>query len=102
MNKISLEIILVDVDRTLCEEVCFNNNQVKKATPIKKNIEKVNYLHDKNFIVIYTARRTHLIEDTIEWLRENGVKYHAISNVKIPGKYYIDEDNLKFENFKKY
>ena len=100
LDKLCLEIILVDMDGTLCKEVCWDNKQVLRATPIKENIAKSNRMYDHNFIVIYTARRDYLIESTIDWLRKNNVKYHAISNQKIPGKYYIDDDSKKFEDFR--
>lgn len=86
------QIILVDVDGTLCKEVCFTEEQARKATPNLDLIKKINSLYEQEFIVIYTARRTHLIEATMRWLELHGVKYHAISNHKIPGDTYIDAD----------
>lgn len=86
------KLILVDVDGTLCKEVCWNVEQVRVATPNKKLIEKVNAIFDKEFVIIYTARKTELITATMEWLNKYGVKYHAVSNLKIPGDQYIDAD----------
>ena len=65
-----------------------------KATPDTKLIEKVNELFKKEFVIIYTARKTELISTTMEWLDKHHVKYHAISNLKIPGDAYIDRDIL--------
>lgn len=78
------------MDETLCEEVCFTEIEVANATPIQAVIDKVNELHKSNFIVIYTARRDFLLEETKRWLERYGVKYHAISNIKIPLDVYID------------
>lgn len=88
------KIILVDVDGTLCKEVCWTVKDCLTATPDTKLIEKVNRLFEKEFIIIYTARKTELISSTMEWLNKHNVKFHAISNLKIPGDAYIDRDIL--------
>lgn len=86
----TLRIILVDLDGTLCTGDSFTARQCSKAIPIKKNINKVNKLHCSNYIIIYTARRDHLIPATLEWLRRNNVMYQAISNHKSSADIYID------------
>lgn len=88
------KLILVDVDGTLCKEVCWTVIDCLRATPDMKLIKKVNDLFEKEFIIIYTARKTELISATMEWLAKHNVKYHAISNHKIPGDAYIDRDIL--------
>ena len=85
-----MKIIAVDCDGTLCNEVCFTPRDCLTSTPIKKNIRKVNELYQDNFIVIYTARRSLLISATLMWLEKHDVKFHAISNRKIPFDIYIN------------
>jgi uncharacterized HAD superfamily protein len=84
------KIFLIDVDGTLCEETCYTPEECLVATPIQKTIDRVNKKFLTEFIIIYTARREHLIGNTIKWLRKVGVDYHAISNHKIPGDEYWD------------
>ena len=87
------KIIPWDVDRTLCEEVCFTEEEVLKATPIPKAIEKINKQHESNLIVIWTARRRHLMLSTLEWLDKHGINYHAYDfGRKMPFDLYIDAD----------
>ena len=86
---------MVDMDGTLCEEICFTVEKCLTATPKKAVIEKVNKLYEENFITIYTARRDQLIEATLTWLRANGVRFHTISNQKIPADYYIDDRAMR-------
>ena len=95
------ENIGIDFDETLCEEVCYTPEEVLKATPRREFIEKVNKLYDQNFIVIYTARRHKLIPASLDWLDRNGVKYHAISNKKIPLFVYIDDKALHINDIDK-
>jgi len=95
MNQ--MKIVLVDLDGTLCNGECFTVEDCKKAEPKKDIIEKINELYKYHFIIIYTARRNHLIPVTLDWLRKNGVYYHALSNNKIPGHFYIDIKNIKPE-----
>lgn len=84
-------VIAVDLDGTLCEGQCWTPEDAEKATPIPDYIDKVNKLYFTNFIVIYTARRDKMIPSTLQWLRRNGVLFHAISNLKCPADLYIDD-----------
>ena len=44
-----------DLDGVICNLV--NNNNYKLATPIKRNIKKINELYDRgHYILIFTAR----------------------------------------------
>ena len=93
------EILCVDLDGTLTNDICWTPEQVLAAKPVEPMVEKVNEFSLYHFIVIYTARRDHLISPTLEWLRKIGLRYHAISNIKIPASFYIDDKNLKIEKF---
>lgn len=86
----------VDVDGTLCKEECFTVEDCIKATPVKSVVSLVNKLYDSDFVIIYTARRNHLMSATFEWLDKHGIKYHAVSNRKIPlGNGYVDSVAIK-------
>ena len=99
-KNISKTIIGIDMDETLCHEVCWTPEQCVKARPNKKMVKLINRLYDLNFIVIYTARRDYLMEATIKFLRDNSIKFHAISNNKIPLGAYIDNDSYTVNDFK--
>ena len=88
-------IVLVDLDGTLCEEVCWTKQGCKEAKPVQRVIDRVNELYKLNFVVIYTARRDGLIPASLEWLRRNGVHFHAFSNIKCPADYYLDDRSLR-------
>lgn len=99
MNK--PKVICVDMDGTLCSGMAWKPSDIPKLKPKKDIIEKVNRLSMVNFIVIYTARRDHLIYETLLWLRKHGVRYHAISNLKIGGSVYIDDKALNIKDFRR-
>ena len=93
------KLILVDLDGTLCDGVCWTPDQCQDAKPIQVVIDKVNDLYEENFIVIYTARRDDLIPASLEWLRRNGVHFHAFSNNKVPADVYIDDRSVHPKQF---
>lgn len=90
-------IIAVDVDGTLCEEVCWTEEQCIHATPIPSVIEKINNLFETDFVVILTARKDCLMSATFAWLHKHNVRFHAVSNFKMPFDLYIDSDALSPE-----
>ena len=83
------------MDGTLCNEVCYTVKEIQKATPNKKMVEFCDKHFREDFVVIYTARVDELIPATLEWLRRNNVRYHAISNLKIPASVYFDDKARK-------
>lgn len=85
------KLIAVDIDDTLTNETCWTDGDCLRATPRKDIIEKIDKLYRNNFIILYTARRDHLIPATFEWLRRHNVRWHAFSNQKMPADYYIDD-----------
>lgn len=88
-------IIAVDVDGTLTDSVCFTNEEVRNAKPLAGALERVAELYSTGFVVVYTARRDELMQETIKWLKRHGIRYHAISNIKIPFDKYYDNDAEK-------
>ena len=97
MAKVA-KMYCIDCDQTLTKEVCWTPEQCLNAEPRQDVIDRVNSLKNV-WIVVWTARTDELIPATIKWLRKHNVKYHAISNQKIPGDYYIDDRNLTIEQF---
>lgn len=91
------KVILVDMDNTLCIGEAWTAVDCAKALPKQNIINKVNKLYQYNFIVIYTARRDRLIPATLQWLRQNNVMYHAISNIKCSADIYCDDKSIRPE-----
>jgi len=87
-----LRVYGVDVDGTLTNETCWNNDDCLNATPKQKVIDHVNELFENNnYILIYTARKHSLYEATVKWLNKHNVHYHAIRMGKLPADIYIDD-----------
>ena len=91
------ELILVDFDGVLSRGECWTPEGCLKAEPIQENIDMVNELHKENFIVIWTARRDHLIPASLKWLRKHGVQFDAISNKKPAASYYVDDKSTELK-----
>ena len=89
------KVYLVDVDGTLTKGCAWDDESIRNAEPNQEMIDKINQLHEKNFIVIHTARRHERYLATIDWLTKNGVRYHAIRMEKCPGDYIVDCDARK-------
>ena len=81
------------MDGWLAKGVSWTPEEVLKAKPIQKNIDLLNEQSKEGFVIIYTARRDHLITPTIEWLRKHNVRFQAISNNKMPSDIYFDDKN---------
>ena len=91
-------VICIDVDGTLTTGTAWTEADCLLAEPRFDIIEKVRKLYQVNFIVIWTARRENLLLPTIEWLRKNGVPFHAIAIGKTPADLYIDDRSVKPED----
>jgi len=87
-----VKVYAIDLDGTL----------VNKGMPIKKNIDKCNKIYEtkENMVIIYTARNPTIRNQTIEYLRILGVKYHLLVMNKLRADCYIDDRNIKFEDIK--
>jgi capsule biosynthesis phosphatase len=103
MAELSKLTLIYDLDQTLCTKKKPNEtyNDVK---PIKPIIDQLNKFYDLGYnIIIETARNMvtqgndegkviqNVGEITLRWLREHGVKYHAIKFGKSYGHIYIDD-----------
>lgn len=88
------KILAVDIDGTLTDAVCFTPDQCRAARVGKVGFEVIRRIEQErrnHLIVIYTARKDHLIQATISWLRKNNIPFDAISNNKMPADIYIDD-----------
>jgi len=90
-KSVYTKIFAMDLDGVLAEGSAWTPDDCLKAKPIIENIEITNKLFKKYFVVIYTARIDELIPATLEWLRRNNVRYHAISNIKMCATLYCDD-----------
>ena len=95
-------IIYVDIDETICESP--ERRDYSKATPLVKNIEKINNLYDEgNKIVYWTARGTgsgiDWKEITTEQFKKWGVKHHEIKFGKPIYDLFIDDKNINSNSF---
>tara|TARA_Y100000034_G_C6857523_1_gene389914 strand:- start:525 stop:827 length:303 start_codon:yes stop_codon:yes gene_type:complete len=95
-------IIYVDIDETICTSS--KDKDYSKASPIKKNINKINKLYDDGDTIIYwTARGT---GTGIDWKKvtekqflEWDVKYHELRFGKPIYDLFIDDKNINSEDF---
>ena len=95
-KKYKRKLIHFDIDGTLCKEECWTEKECLEATPNEKNIKLCNELFKIcNYLVIYTARRDSLMSVTFEWLKDNGIRFHAVSNIKNPTDFYFDDKAVK-------
>jgi uncharacterized HAD superfamily protein len=85
-------VYLVDIDGTLTKGCAWDDDSILSAEPNQEMIDKVNELHERNFIVIHTARRHERYLATVKWLAKNNVRYHAIRMEKCPGDLIVDLD----------
>jgi len=77
--------IYIDIDETICNtpEASGRGRDYSKSTPIKKNINKINEMHDKGHDIVYwTARGGTTGEDhseiTVKQMKEWGAKFNEL------------------------
>lgn len=95
-------IIYVDIDETIC--VSPEDRDYSKATPIKKNIKKINEMYDNGDKIVYwTARGT---GSGIDWrevteaqFKAWGVKCHELHFGKPIYDLFIDDKNINSDTF---
>ena len=95
--KKKIQDILVDIDKTLTPKACWTPAECLTAEPNLKAIEKINKLGVKTGVNItfYTARPDSMMTNTFIWLRKYIKCPYRVSNYKIPGSLYIDNDSMK-------
>ena len=78
--------LLVDFDGTLTYDTAWTPDDCLKCKPRPDVIARINELYNTKLIIIYTARQDSLYENSVRWLRMNGVKFHAVNfGTKVPG-----------------
>tara|TARA_A100001515_G_scaffold99382_1_gene80259 strand:- start:520 stop:819 length:300 start_codon:yes stop_codon:yes gene_type:complete len=95
-------IIYVDIDETIC--ISPETRNYSEAKPIKSNIEKINKLYDDGHQIVYwTARGT---GSGIDWREVTEkqflnwkVKYHDLKFGKPVYDLFIDDKNIKADDF---
>ena len=95
-----MKIIYVDIDETIC--MTSKDRRYENATPIYKNIEKINKLYDEgNTIVYWTARGS---RKQINWydltnnqLIEWGAKFRELRVDKPYYDLFIDDKTKRIE-----
>ena len=81
------KIICFDLDNVICKT---KKNNYKKSKPIKKTIEFINSLYDKNYhIKIFTARYMGRNKDSITKAQKIGYKFTLLQ---------LKKWGLKFDN----
>jgi histidinol phosphatase-like enzyme len=89
--------IIIDLDGTICSEERTYSRCLAK--PKANAVESVNELYDAGHtIIIYSARTWVEYEMTVNWLSENGVKYHQLMMGKPVGDYWIDDRAINFHD----
>ena len=92
-------LIAMDLDGTLCEGECWDDDKIMHALPIQKMIELNNKLYcSGHHIIIYTARPEKQRLATEYWLKKNGVRFHALRMDKMGASCYIDDKSINPKN----
>lgn len=81
-------VYAIDIDGIICEE----NGPFEKRKPINENIKKINLLN--GYIILYTSRLNSDRKVTIEWLKNNNVKYDCLITNKILYHQLIDDKSI--------
>lgn len=94
------KIIYVDIDETICNTP--ESRKYKDATPIFKNIKKINQLYDSgNTIVYWTSRgsrkQINWYDLTYKQLNDWGAKFHELRVDKPYYDVFIDDKTLRIE-----
>jgi len=93
-------VVAIDMDNTICRGDHYTPEECIRAVPDMNMISIVNKLSDRKYIIIYTARKYKLAEDTLKWLDKWNVRYNAISFRKTNTDIYIDDRAFRPEELK--
>lgn len=96
------KVCCFDIDGVLVEN---NFPDYDKGLPIQKNIDFVNELYDRGFLIILNTARGWLMgkdwyEDTEKQMKKYRIKYHYLYNTKPAANFYIDDRNISIEELK--
>lgn len=90
--------IFLDFDNTLSNTQRIGD-EFRMGEPIPYMVEAADKASKEREIVIFTARPVMEWEEVRAWLIKEGVPYSAITNVKRPAKYYVDDRSLRPDEF---
>jgi hypothetical protein len=93
----------VDIDHTiLSTRFSIEKEKYEVLTENYSLIKKINRLYENNHeIVIETGRHWNHMIDTMEQLKECGIKYHTLIMGKPPSNYIIDDKAIRPDEFLK-
>lgn len=97
------KVIYVDIDETIC--VTPSSRNYFEASPIVKNIEKINKLFDEGHTIVYwTARgsrkQINWFDLTEQQLKSWGAKYHELKVDKPYYDIFVDDKCVVIEELK--
>ena len=75
-----MKIFLIDIDGTCCDDIKNEDAHLyPTAKPIEGSREQINKWYDEgHLITFFTARESKDRQVTIDWLDDNGFKYHGL------------------------
>jgi uncharacterized HAD superfamily protein len=78
-------------DRVMKE--VYRTHRISEAPTIKGAVEKINEIYDAGHrVIILTARTDHMYDQTEEWLKRIGLKYHELVHDSEKGPRAVKED----------
>ena len=96
------QMIAIDIDGVLtsgCE--CWTPESCLVATPNQKAIDYVNELYNKGaHIIIYTARKENMRQETEYWLRKHQVRKHGLTMEKQGFDLLIEDKAINISDIK--
>lgn len=84
-------LLAIDIDNTLTKGTAWTPAECLTQEPNPEMVEFVNQNYPINHIVIYTARGEGMRNETECWLKNNGVRYHALRMDKMAYDCLIDD-----------
>jgi len=98
----AIKVVLFDLDGTLTKNTCWTEKECLNAIPNKKMIELEREIARDHFVVIWTARKDHLLSATVKWLRKHDIPFQAISNNKTSCDIAIDDRTYNVNDVKNF
>ena len=96
MTTLETRTLCVDIDYTLCVSEA---GDYANAEPIPGAKEALDRLRGDGWvIVLHTGRHFNNWQVTVDWLAAHGFEYDQIVFGKPPGRYYIDDRAIPFDN----
>lgn len=98
-----MSVFSFDLDNTICKT---KGTDYRSSEPIQEMVDAINKLYPNNYIRILTARGSrsgkNWRELTESQLKDWGIKYHELSFQKPFAHYYIGNEAMSIEEFKRW